>query len=116
MFVWGWANELYSNFAWTPASRYVNAIWQIFPLQRQGTYRANLTSELADDPPKCIVNAAGPGFFGGIPVGMTVQATVPGVQALLAKCYLPSSVPGPNGSTLSIFIRRAECDRRSDTR
>jgi hypothetical protein len=115
VFVWGWANELYSNFAWTPASRYVNSIWQIFPLQRQTAYRANLASELVNEPPQCIINAVGPGFFGGIPTEMTVQATIPGVQLLLAKCYQPSSVPGPNGSTLSLFVRRAECAGRSVT-
>lgn len=112
VFVWGWANELYSYFAWTPASRYVNSIWQIFPLQRQAAYRANLTSELMNERPKCIINAVGPGFFGGIPTGTTIQATIPGVQGLLTKCYQSASVPGPNGSTLPLFVRRAECDGR----
>ena len=36
--VWGWAAELYSSYDWTPASRYVNATWQIFPNRRQAEW------------------------------------------------------------------------------
>lgn len=113
VYVWGWANELYSYYAWQPASRYVNSIWQYFPLKRQQEYRETLVNELRSQPPRCIVEAVGPMFFGNFPPEATLAATVPATQDLLRRCYRSRHYEGPAQAALTVYVRRPPCAPRT---
>lgn len=87
VFVWGWANELYSYYNWVPASEYINSIWS---LGSPSTILANgisLVSEFEARPPQCIVQAIGPVFFGSLPMTDTIRSAVPDMRILLKSCY-----------------------------
>jgi hypothetical protein len=62
--VWGWSAELYSYYGLQPISRYTINNWQINPSPHQEFYKTELINELNSNPPRCIINAVGPGFFG----------------------------------------------------
>ena len=85
--VWGWASELYAYYDWSPASRYANATWLIYPNDRQTEYGSILDGELRQDPPDCIVEALGPAFFAGIDPAYGLATIVPRVSSLLESCY-----------------------------
>ena len=87
VYVWGWANELYSYYNWIPASENLNSGWS---LDSPSTVLANgtsLVSEFETNPPQCIVQAIGPYFFGGMPLTDTIRAAVPDMAQLLKSCY-----------------------------
>jgi hypothetical protein len=107
---WGWVSELYGYYDWTPASRYVNASWIVYPSANQQEFAATMGRELRDDPPDCIVEALGPAFFAAISTHSTLGALVPGAADLLTSCYARSpSVVTFDGRALTLYRRTAEC-------
>lgn len=66
--VWGWSADFYSYFDWNPATRYTiqsgmisgsSEPWNSLYLKM----RRQLTTDLIANPPQCILNAIGPGYF-----------------------------------------------------
>jgi hypothetical protein len=109
--VWGWASEFYLYYDWTPASRYANATWLIYPSSKQAEYGSILESELRQDPPGCIVEALGPSFFYGIDPAYTLSTIVPGVSSLLDSCYDASDEQTFDGRPVRLYHRKASCPR-----
>jgi hypothetical protein len=107
--VWGWASELYASYDWTPASRYVNATWQIFPSRRQAEWSSILRGELRRDPPACIVEALGPDFFYDIDPSSTIGSVVPGVSSLLESCYAESAASALDDRPVTLYRLTGSC-------
>ena len=107
--VWGWASELYASNDWTPASRYVNATWQIFPNRRQAEWSSILRDELRQDPPACIVEALGPDFFYDVDPSSTISSVVPGVSSLLESCYAKSAAKTVDDKSVTLYRRTGSC-------
>jgi hypothetical protein len=107
--VWGWAAELYATYDWTPASRFVNATWQIFPNRRQGEWSSILRDELRQDPPACIVEALGPDFFYDIDPSSTISSVVPGVSSLLESCYAESAATTVDDRPVTLYRLTGSC-------
>jgi hypothetical protein len=113
VFVWGWAPELYAEFNWTPASRYISSML-LLPWGLQNNYRTTLENEVVTDPPRCIVDATGPAFFGGFGPSDALPLSVPGLEPFLAACYRasPDVLPGSRAVTLWILREEAGCTNR----
>lgn len=114
--VWGQSAELYSYYHWTPASRYVSTDWQIFNLGDGKYVKDKLVLELHSSPPRCIVNAIGPDFFGDIPSGRTLQRVVPATRNWLHRCYAERTehVGSDQGSpesfqAVTVYVRTSAC-------
>jgi hypothetical protein len=99
--VWGWASELYAEFDWAPASRYVYT-WYLFGWGRSAYYRETMEAEVANAPPTCIVEALGPAFFGRLDASDAITVKASALAASLASCYerTPAMLPGARPVTL----------------
>lgn len=114
--VWGQSSELYSYYHWMPASRYVSTDWQIFDLGDGHYVKDRLESELRASPPRCIVNAIGPDFFGQIPSDLTLSRVIPGTRNWLNQCYAERTahVGSDQGSpenfqAVTVYVRTGTC-------
>ena len=106
--VWGWAAEWYSFASWTPASRYVVAGWVLGQTTGRDEYRRTLVDELRASPPRCIVNAVGPPWFGGFAPTDTFENSVPEFRSELRQCYRHETIPFPD-RTLTLWVHRPRC-------
>ena len=103
--VWGYAPQLYVEFDWTPASRYV-ASMLLLPWGRQSDYRTTLIKEITNDPPRCIIDIIGSDLNGiSLPTD-TLTSLVPGLVPLLKACYQLSSDIPPGPQAVALWIRR----------
>jgi hypothetical protein len=84
--VWGWAAELYADYDWQPASRYVNT-WSLGGLGETETYERTMVDEVTSNPPTCVVEAIGPTFNGGYGPGDRITVRLPELGDYLARCY-----------------------------
>ena len=84
--VWGWAAELYATYNWAPASRYVTS-WPLSPWGHPETYSATLMREVTAQPPDCVVEAIGVGFFGDLGPSDSIATTMPNLGTYLTRCY-----------------------------
>jgi hypothetical protein len=95
--VWGWASELYAEYDWLPASRYVTP-WPLSSWGHPGRYRATLLAEVNRQPPGCVVEAIGPGsgYFGALGPSDAISVRMPDLAAYLESCYVNfrEQVPG----------------------
>ncbi len=107
--VWGWSAELYAAYDWVPASRYVDSSWQILPTKGQRYYKQTLIRELQTDPPKCIVEAVGPQFFGGLTAADTITQVMPTTGSFIARCYDARPVELSDTRTVTVLHRLARC-------
>jgi hypothetical protein len=110
VYVWGWAPELYAEFDWTPASRYVVSAWQILDSGHQGLYKDRLVQELKLDPPACIVEAVGSAFFDGdAHLSKSLSAEIPELGSYLASCFEPQAVTLSRGRYVQVWVRVNAC-------
>lgn len=107
--VWGWAAELYSYYDWTPASRYVDSVWQILPTEGRPYYQRTLLSELSGDPPTCIVEALGSQFFGDYTHADAITTVLPSATSLVDRCYMERRMPLQDGREVTVFRRTTRC-------
>ncbi len=56
--VWGHAAELYADYDWQPASRYV-VTWSLSDWGETDTYERTMIDEVTSNPPTCVVEATG---------------------------------------------------------
>lgn len=119
VFVWGWANELYSYYNWVPASQYVNAIWSLGSPSTVSMVGSTIAFDFSAHPPKCIVEAIGPVFFGGLPITDTILSAIPQMTNLIPSCYrktsakvgtVPNAVTYEQGQTVNLYVRRNICE------
>jgi len=106
--VWGWAAELYAEFDWTPASRYVTA-WPLSPWGRPDVYRATLLREVTSDAPACVVEAIGPAFFGSLGPSTSIANQMPDLAGFLSRCYVESAFTLPAERPITLWRRKATC-------
>lgn len=114
VFVWGWAAELYAYYDWQPASRYVTYGLLLAQTPNQKNYRAHFLEEMKTHPPRCIVDAVGPTWFGGNTTDMVLEKEIPETRAWLERCYQSSTVElGPRGEpradSVTVWSRQPEC-------
>jgi hypothetical protein len=114
VFVWGWAAELYAYYDWQPASRYVTYGLLLAQTPNQDNYRARFLEEMKTHPPRCIVNAVGPRWFGGNTADMVLEKEIPETRAWLERCYQASTVElGPAGDprvdSVTVWSRQPNC-------
>ncbi len=118
VFVFGWANELYSYYDWMPADEFLVENWGIPRSGPALTASDLIATELKQVPPRCIVEAIGTGFFGFIPSTDTIERVVPEIKQLLRTCYRRRSTnvgtavlgwTGEAGQTVTYWTRRSAC-------
>ncbi len=109
--VWGTAFELYAAYDWTPASRYLGPGWILQNTKLQGTYRDRLAGEIKSQPPSCIVEALGPKFAtpGWTTDADNVKARVPGLTALVDRCYASREITIPDGRAVRLYVWNNRC-------
>lgn len=106
--VWGWASELYAWFSWIPASRFVNS-WQLAPLINIDRHKQALEAELAANPPDCIVEANGDGFFGSRLLPGSFTDTMQGSSAFLDSCYQYSREQLSDQRFVDVWRKTTQC-------
>jgi hypothetical protein len=108
--VWGWAAELYAEYDWTPASRYVNS-WPLARTLDPGPYKDTLFAEIMADPPACVVQAIGPQFFGGLDQSDSITAVMANLAAYLGDCYEASQEMLPGKRLVTLWRWSGTCGR-----
>jgi len=118
VFVFGWANELYAYYNWTPASEFLveNPMWD---MQSPNATEVKLVeSELAAKRPTCVLQAIGEDFFGSIPVTDTIKQVLPRLYTELEACYHRRNTTvgisglgytGEDGQDITYWFRRVRC-------
>jgi hypothetical protein len=118
VFVYGYANELYSYYNWNPASEFLVENWAADGKAPPGNVVKLLVSQLKSSPPRCIVQAVGPAYFGDIPASATLHEDVPALSPLLRSCYRRQvttigiaalGYTGESGQTVIFWYHRAKC-------
>lgn len=109
--VWGWSAELYSNYNWKPASRYVVTNWQIYPTSKQDYYRSVYFAELIRGYPTCILDTANPHFFGGFDETAALLNVIPELKPFLEECYTFQSVNLPGEKLVQVWTKNNLCNQ-----
>lgn len=118
VFVFGWANELYAYYDWTPADEFLVENWGV-PTSSASIDAARLiVLHLKRVPPRCIVQATGSAFFGDIPTTDTIARVLPGIGSLLNDCYRRQVTTvgiaalgwtGEAGQSVTYWVRKNNC-------
>jgi hypothetical protein len=106
--VWGWASELFSEFDWQPASRFVNS-WPLLPWGKTEVYRATMMEEITSQPPRCVVEAVGLKFFGRFSAADAISLRMPELAAYLATCYRMTVETLPGERPVTLWQRPETC-------
>lgn len=118
VFVYGWANDLYSYYSWTPVGEFLVENWGLPNTASARTASMITVAEVDQARPQCIVDTVGPGFFGSIPVTDTIERILPGIEPLLMSCYRQRATTvgtaalgwtGESGQTVRYWVRRSVC-------
>lgn len=109
VFVWGWSAELYSFYAWEPASRYVTTGGLMTDnklSQSPSRTRKNLVNELRQEPPRCIVDATGPSFFPGYGPESRLACQMPRLWRQLRRKYEEMVFYWDSVNPVSVLVAR----------
>ncbi len=109
--VWGWSAELYSNYNWQPASRYVVTNWQIYSTSKQDYYRGVYSAELIRDYPTCVLDTANPYFFGGFDETAALLNVLPDLKPFLEECYTFRLVNLPDEKVVQVWTNNNLCNQ-----
>jgi hypothetical protein len=107
--VWGWAAELYSYYDWQPASRYVTYGLLKATTPHQEAYRERFLEEMAEKPPRCVVNAVGPAWFLSTPEDPPLETAIPESRPWLDRCYTQETVSFTPEDPVSVWLRTDAC-------
>ena len=108
--VWGHAAELYADYDWQPASRYV-VTWSLGDWGETETYERTMVDEVTSNPPTCVVEALGPTFFGGFGGGAQITVRLPALGDYLARCYKAASAIVEANRPVTVWRWSGSCPR-----
>jgi hypothetical protein len=105
--VWGWSSELYSQYDWQPASRYVNTATHMIPNVfdwNSSSFRRNLRNEFRSSAPDCIVDAVGPGFATNYDLKMSIMNQMPDLVTGRFGSYSKKKFTLDNQFQVDVFV------------
>jgi hypothetical protein len=101
--VWGWAPELYLNYAWHNAIPFLNVTQITASAKNHAPGDTLLADAISDKATACVVDAVGAPFF-GIPTSGKLTDEYPDLTALLNQDY--RTAKDLNCASCTVYVRR----------
>lgn len=106
--VWGWSPDLYSQYGWKPATRYVISIVAIRGPKfttNYATYRDRMLIDFRNEDPACVIDAAIPAMFPSWGPEISLDQQWPEFVTELSASYTRNVVFLHGKSPFSVWVR-----------